>query len=917
MIMVYSIGDNLQLQEQRQLLHTNDGVNSLSWQILHTQQENQTTWPSLASSGKRTKDILIWEVMESAVSCTIKLPKPESHWTAQQKNTNWIYLAWSPIHSTEIYITSHIGQVLRYNVSGSKFLLLNPRFEQGHSRIAFTLCYSGAYHIITSSLDGQIIKWNIRNGKVVVNIKTQTGFPYSLDISSNNPDQVAIGYGDSVIKVWKCNQIEKKTKPGQQQRNFYESTSFWRGLRGQVENVQWHPTSEGLLAFSTEYGHVGIYDFYNSKCQTLKEYHAAGDGTPSMTWTGDLTSLLADKNMAGHNMTDTLITCGGKNGDLYIRNVSHPTQAPISLNAILRNTNPTFYTLLETKQSRCVSVSANPSGLYLALGNSDGSLEIYRLKNLKIVYASNYHRKKITSLHWKDIGDHSLLASGCDNGDIGVHKINHDIEIPPADSLTIETSPYGILKAHQRAITDLKWSHHADQILLASTSFDNLAIIWNMEPTPSIVSYFENHRGCVYSVCWQYLDPDIVLTGGDDRFIYMWNWKDFSINMKDLEILQKYVPVFIREKKRMTKRKPIKTEITGNSKKHGLDAMDSEATTSDMDSVKKRKTTNHTKNNNKTTTLFDATTTAIRTIDQTRLHQHCFELAVELYSSNDTAVDGMSFISDVKRRCEQADDDLYISKYTTLSPTTSEKVSTKTQFLNLITGNKNDIRKLIGVEVDLLNDNDNAETGRNHIPTTATFMGSDVKLALDIMRSNLFTLGSYIHAGDGMMLTDWIVLALSPMAGKETWLKMMEEQAQKLASSGFHHLAATCFLACSKVYEAINVYREASMFTEAIAMLKIRLPENDPLLATLLTEWAQQLQAKCQDELAALCYIQSGLPGCITNAANLLGRRGTESSSFWSACLMSLLNDGSKETHIERWLGMVNRRQTETLGTID
>jgi presenilin-like A22 family membrane protease len=41
---------------------------------------------------------------------------------------------------------------------------------------------------------------------------------------------------------------------------------------------------------------------------------------------------------------------------------------------------------------------------------------------------------------------------------------------------------------------------------------------------------------------------------------------------------------------------------------------------------------------------------------------------------------------------------------------------------------------------------------------------------------------------------------------------MMEEQAQKLTSKGFHHLAATCFMACSKVYDAINVYRQASMY---------------------------------------------------------------------------------------------------------
>lgn len=40
----------------------------------------------------------------------------------------------------------------------------------------------------------------------------------------------------------------------------------------------------------------------------------------------------------------------------------------------------------------------------------------------------------------------------------------------------------------------------------------------------------------------------------------------------------------------------------------------------------------------------------------------------------------------------------------------------------------------------------------------------------------------------------------------------MEEQANKLLSGKYYHLAATCFIACSKIYEAVNVYRQTSMY---------------------------------------------------------------------------------------------------------
>lgn len=49
------------------------------------------------------------------------------------------------------------------------------------------------------------------------------------------------------------------------------------------------------------------------------------------------------------------------------------------------------------------------------------------------------------------------------------------------------------------------------------------------------------------------------------------------------------------------------------------------------------------------------------------------------------------------------------------------------------------------------------------IPNNNALFGADMKLALNIMRSEYFTLESYHYAGDGMMLTDWIVLALSPI----------------------------------------------------------------------------------------------------------------------------------------------------------
>lgn len=88
------------------------------------------------------------------------------------------------------------------------------------------------------------------------------------------------------------------------------------------------------------------------------------------------------------------------------------------------------------------------------------------------------------------------------------------------------------------------------------------------------------------------------------------------------------------------------------------------------------------------------------------------------------------------------------------------------------------------------------------------YAGLNTKLALQVMRSHYTEFD--ICASTNQI--DWVTLALSPMAGKETWLKLMEEQAKRLAQSGRHVAAATCYLACSKVYDAVAVYRSAELY---------------------------------------------------------------------------------------------------------
>ncbi|CAO3647994.1 unnamed protein product [Cunninghamella echinulata] len=913
MIAIYTVDAKLELNQICQLSHPNDTINSLAWKPViinqsnndnknDTNDEQQQLPLYLASSAKRMKTVIIWLVLDAMEYCTIKLPNPQPHYTNQQKSSIWITLEWSMINRDNLYVTSYAGEISCYTIRPKKAILVRkPKFEQIHNRIIFNICTYN-HNIITTSLDKQIIKWNPYDGKKILTIKTQSGFPYSLDISSLNPMQVAIGYGDSAIKVWKCVQLKEDqltSNKKKRKENPFESTTFWRGLQGQIKKVQWHPTKEGILAFSTEYGHIGIYDTYNNKSFTFRSHRSSSSegSVPSLTWIGDISSLTDISFDETLDMTNILVTCDSEH--LFLRDANHHHNDPINLNNLLQQHNPEWYTLLSSKNISRTCVAINPSGEFLALGDTDGSVEIYHLKTLKIIYASNTLRLPITAMHWKDHKEISLLATGCRSGIIAIHKIEKEGLNKPYVLPIIQPLHYSLLKGHKNYITDVKWSHHSDSYILASASEDNLAIIWKIEESSSkIISCFDKHHGYVLSVCWQHLNPDILLTGGEDRFVYMWNWKGYPLVGRDIE---NTVPLLQREKKKL-KKKTMKSDTTEISNKRELEDSKNDSNSNGINiSNGPKDTTKRIKKQHtyQTKTLLNETSKAIKNHERTKLQQKCFQAAISIHRK-----DPLVIIDNIKNQLESIDNDDVMNKYSVIN--IHETFDMENQTLNLLFGNKNDVRNLVGLEVDSLVDNNTQYI--DTIPNNNALFGADMKLALNIMRSEYFTLDSYHYAGDGMMLTDWIVLALSPIAGKEKWLKLMEEQANKLLSGEYYHLAATCFIACSKIYEAVNVYRQASMYKEALVVAKLRLSSDESLVSNILSEWASLLQSKGEDELAALCYIQSQLPGSTLNAIHLLGRRETE-SSFWSACLASIINDDSLHIWIEKWKNLIHKRK--------
>ena len=57
------------------------------------------------------------------------------------------------------------------------------------------------------------------------------------------------------------------------------------------------------------------------------------------------------------------------------------------------------------------------------------------------------------------------------------------------------------------------------------------------------------------------------------------------------------------------------------------------------------------------------------------------------------------------------------------------------------------------------------------------------------------------------------------VAGRDVWLHTVESYAKQLKSEGSHQRAVLYYLACHKVYEAIDVFANQAMYRYSIYLL--------------------------------------------------------------------------------------------------
>ncbi|KAF9926014.1 Gem-associated protein 5 [Linnemannia zychae] len=495
--------------QQRLHGHT-ERIHSLAWQppTLHS---NEYT-PLASGSGDQT--VRVWDVVSETSSVVLKVPDLDDKLSHSQKTRFWVPVGW---------------------------------VSQGQRLMSAT---------------SRIIAWDIDNGQGLAQIECIGGNVYALDISVIDPGRIAISLGNETLKIWNT---LSKDEP-------YECLTIDR-LNTRARSVRWHPIEEGTLGFGLESGKIGMLtqthesftadgrnannsgrnrkgrkkghnDKQTSSGPTQIIFHSYHEKpVTSMAWCSSKVFEAPIPELFDLALRDgsfCLVSCGGE-GKILVSDPSKPLNKSLDLDVVIQKQNATWYEAFrEIKgigRPERRDFAIHPNEDLLAIGNADGSVEVFELKYFKLVYVYQSHRSRVNRLSWSKhgiessgdlvesaVGDSSgvkylyLLASGSDEGVVAIHDLSQfsgsameekrakkkKAQITTETLLDESCAPSSAIMGsgaevilptsqvmasfhyHRKGISDLAWSPHGpiqsgesnhQYLRIVTTSYDGKAVV--------------------------------------------------------------------------------------------------------------------------------------------------------------------------------------------------------------------------------------------------------------------------------------------------------------------------------------------------------------------------------------------------------------------------------------------------------
>ncbi|CAL8362299.1 unnamed protein product [Lota lota] len=829
------------------------------------------------ASGSRDQTIRVWSTATGRSIMTLKLPYLKKRGggvgagggVSGGKDRLWLSVHWPDDRPSQLLSSCFSGELVLWDlgVSGKQKWSVLGSGDQNHSRIVFNMSSvrlaSGRQLLLTTSMDREIKCWDLASLECVWTLPTLGGSVYALSFSPVATGVLALGGADQMIRSWDTLSLQ----------NPYLTKTFWQGIRSKITALVWHPSREGSLAFGTDDGKVGIYDaFSNKPPQISSSYHQKT--IYRLAWARPLPPL--SFGGAGERGSCSLYSCGGE-GSILQHDPRSLASDACNIDKLIRDTNS-----IKHKLSPHSDFSWKPDGTVVAIGNEDGSVDVYQAPHLKQLCSVQQHNKIINTLQWyhplaPKPELRFLLASGSSGAKVFVHDLRSACETP-ADPPAVISEAFRTLGAHTAKITSLSWSpHHPAR--LVTVSYDRTAQVWDVLKGEGLVNY-RGHGNRVMCVEWSPVDPDVVWTGADDFTVHEWRLsrQEFTAPPRGKKT------VGLREKSKQKKsnmaacgqREGEPTAVDGEreASEKGTRSVNGGRETKAVNGERgwrERDTKGVNGERESISVNGEGETKAVngergwRERDTTKVMKRRKARSMLPLS---TAMDHRSK-EDLLEDCVT----LATIKHSPAPP--AGCVPGQGPHLQL--GLFSDRPALHNMFLE----EEEAHLAAGH-PDSVVYLrlwSGDVE-------------GALRTATERGELNDHL-LAIAPTGGYMVWVRAVQDYVKQLCLQDQHLKAASFLLSINKLQEAIELLHSHKMYREAIALARARLPDQDVVLKDLYLSWAAALERDGHLSAAAKCYVAAGAG---FDAAKVVSKK-SDAPSLRAAATLARLAGESQLAH--------------------
>nr|XP_020442714.1 gem-associated protein 5 isoform X2 [Monopterus albus] len=798
------------------------------------------------ASGSKDQTVRIWSTVKGKSVMTLKLPYLKKRSSAADpgvKERLWLSVLWPQGRPTQLVSSCFSGELVMWDLARSgkqRWSLFGASSEgQNHSRIVFNM---SSVHLqddrellISTSMDREIKCWDLASLDCCWTLPTLGGFVYALTFSPVGSGCLALGVGDNMIRVWNTLTTQ----------NHYDTRSFWQGIKSKVTALAWHPKKEGSLSFGTDDGKVGIYNVFSNKPpQISSSYHrktvytlAWGPPVPPMSFEG--------------KPSYSLYSCAGE-GIILQHDPSKLSGEASDIDKLIRDTNN-----IKHKLSPHTDLSWKPDGKVVAIGNEDGCIDVYQAPSLKLLCSIQQHHKIINVLLWHPDHNsppelHCLLASGSSNATVFVHDLHAIIESPP-ESPVVLTEPFRRLCGHTAKITSMAWSPH-HKARLVTVSYDGTAQVWDVLQEAAVSNY-RGHVGYLLCVDWSPVDPDVIWTGGKDFTVQEWcvSKQEFTKPPKGKKMVE------LKEKMKANPKQKRKNKKMSGGGGAALSEMNGESVTGEEKGVTGQELSGEDEEevSSASSSVLPPATSEMQRKFSAAAKSKDKPDANLLKKKKPRSMLPISTSMDHRPKDELLQDCITLAsvKHNNVPP--AGCVLSQGEHIHLgLFSDREALLHMFEAEVE-----GHVEAGHYDSVVYLRLWAGDLEGALQL-------------ATEKGELNDHL-LSIAPMAGFKVWSQTVEAFVKQLCLQEQYLKAASHLLSLNKLYEAVDLLHSHKHYREAIALVKARLPADDPVLKELYTCWAAVLEKDGHFSAAAKCYLAAGAG---FDAAKVIARKHDISS---------------------------------------